>query len=213
LKLAATDKPVILVMTQGRPRIIRKIEPVLKGIIMAYVPGNEGGIAISDVLFGNVNPSGKLPYTYPKYSGSITMYDHQRENDFGFMGYSPQYEFGYGLSYTSFKYGDILLNTDSVKAGDKITCSIVVSNTGNVAGKEAVLLFVTDEVATKSPVVKQLRRYSKIDLEPNESKEVSFELNIKDLMFVDNTNNWIYEPGDFTISIGDKSAGFYLKEN
>ncbi len=211
-KLAETGKPVILVMTQGRPRIIRKIEPLVQAVIMAYVPGNEGGIAISDVIFGNVNPSGKLPYTYPKYSGSINMYDHQHENDFGFMGYSPQYEFGYGLSYTSFKYGDIVLNTDSVKAGDKITCSIDITNTGNVMGKEAVLLFVTDEVATKSPVVKQLRRYSKISLKPNESKVVFFELDLKDMMFVDNSNKWVYEPGYFTIGIGDKKASFYLQE-
>lgn len=212
-KLSSTGKPIILVMTQGRPRIIRRIEPLVQAVIMAYVPGNEGGIAISDIVFGNVNPSGKLPYTYPKYSGSINMYDHQRENDFGFMGYSPQYEFGYGLSYTSFSYGDIVLNTDSVKAGDKIICSINVTNTGNVEGKEAALLYVTDEIASKTPVVKQLKRYSKISLKPNETREVNFELDIRDLMYVDNSNNWVYEPGYFTISIGDKKAGFYLYED
>jgi beta-glucosidase len=211
-KLAETGKPVILVMTQGRPRIIRKIETLVKGIIMAYVPGNEGGIAISDVIFGNINPSGRLPYTYPKYCGSITMYDHQRENDFGFMGYSPQYEFGYGLSYTSFDYGELKLSADTVFSGDTITCKIDVTNSGNREGKEAVLLYITDEVATKSPVVKQLRRFSKIDLKPNETKELTFYLDVRDLMFVDNTNKWVAEPGDFTIRIGDKNASFYLKK-
>lgn len=209
-KLAATGKPVVLVMTQGRPRIIRKIEPLVQAVVMAYVPGNEGGIAISDILFGNANPCGKLPYTYPRYSGSITMYDHQRENDFGFMAYSPQYEFGYGLSYTTFSYSDIKLVSDSIKAGDKISCSIDITNTGTVEGKEAVLLFVTDEVATKAPVVKQLKRFSKINLKPGETKQVVFDLELRDLEFVNVSNKWVYEPGYFTLSIGDKKAKFYL---
>ncbi|MBN2485422.1 MAG: glycoside hydrolase family 3 C-terminal domain-containing protein [Bacteroidales bacterium] len=211
-KLAATGKPVILVMTQGRPRIIRKIEPLVQAVVMAYVPGNEGGIAISDIIFGNANPSGKLPYTYPRYSGSIIMYDHQRENDFGFMAYRPQYEFGYGLSYTTFEYGDIKLDSDSVKSGNTINCSIDVKNTGKLAGKEAVLLFVTDEYASVCPVVKQLKRFTKIYLEPGETKTVTFKLELKDLMFVSSNNKRVYEPGSFKISIGNKEAGFYLYE-
>jgi beta-glucosidase len=210
-KLAATGKPVILILNEGRPRIIRKIEPHVQGIIMAYEPGNEGGIAISDIIFGNVNPSGKLPYTYPRYSGSITMYNHQRENDFGFMTYSPQYEFGYGLSYTTFSYGNIKMASDSIKAGNKISLTVDVTNTGKLEGKEAVLLYITDEVASKAPVVKYLRRFTKIDLKPGETKQVCFDLNEADLSFVDSaTNKWIYEPGYFTISIGDKKAKFYL---
>ncbi|MDA3894489.1 MAG: glycoside hydrolase family 3 C-terminal domain-containing protein [Salinivirgaceae bacterium] len=213
-QLAATGKPVVLVMVQGRPRIIRRIEPLADGILMAFLPGNEGGKAIANTLYGDVSPSGKLPYTYPQHSGGIWTYDHQlsdeRDVNFGLKGFTPQYEFGYGLSYTTFEYSDITISSDSVSMSDKLTIEFEITNTGEVKGKEAALLFVSDEVATISPAVKQLKRFTKVELEPNESKKVNFELSVKDLMFVDRNNKWIAEPGYFTLKVADKNVRFYL---
>jgi beta-glucosidase len=181
---------------------------------LAYLPGNEGGRAISNIIFGISNPCGKLPYTYPRYSGSIWTYDHQLSDErdiyFSLNGFTPQYEFGCGLSYTSFEYGNIILNSDSIKAGDKIEVSVDITNTGKTEGKEAVLLYISDEVATISPAVKQLKRFTKINLKPGETRKVSFELTSNDLMFVNRENNWIYEPGYFTVAIGNKKARFYV---
>lgn len=213
-ELAKTGKPIVLVMVQGRPRIIRRIEPLASGILMAFLPGNEGGKAIANILYGDANPSGKLPYTYPRHSGGIWTYDHQlsdeRDVNFGLNGFTPQYEFGYGLSYTNFEYSEIKISSDSLSMADELSIEFTITNTGKVPGKEAALLFISDEVATISPAVKQLKRFSKIQLKPNESKTVSFNLSVNDLKFVDRTNNWIAEPGYFTISIADKSARFYL---
>jgi beta-glucosidase len=213
-KLAATGKPVILVMTQGRPRIIREIEPLAQGILMAFLPGNEGGKAIADVLYGDCNPSGKLPYTYPRFSGSMWTYDHQlsdeRDVNFGLNGFTPQYEFGFGLSYTQFNYSEIKISSDSISTGDVLTVEVTVSNNGERIGKESVLLFLSDEVANVSPAVKQLKRFEKIELNPNETKTVKFELNVNDFQFVNVENKWVSEPGYFTIRIGDKTKRFYL---
>lgn len=214
--LAETGKPLVLVMVQGRPRIIREIEPLANGIIMAYLPGNEGGAAIADVLFGNANPSGKLPYTYPRYMGSLWTYDHllsdERDIYFGLNGFTPQYEFGYGLSYTSFEYLNLKLSSDSISMGDSLKMEITVSNTGKSAGMESVLLFLTDEVASVSPPVKQLKRFTKVQLEPGESTKINFELTIDDFQFVNQQNKWIAEPGYFTIAVGNQKTRFYLRK-
>ena len=215
-ELAATGKPIVLVMVQGRPRIIREIEPLAQGIVMAYLPGNEGGRAVADVLFGDHNPSGRLPYTYPRYSGSLWTYDHllsdERDVNFGLDGFNPQYEFGYGLSYTTFEYSEMELSSDTISINDKIYINIRVSNTGRVMGKEAVLLFVSDEVALVSPPVKQLKRFTKLELQPGESQKVQFTINTSELAYIGLRNNWITEPGWFTIRIGDQEARFYLKK-
>jgi len=213
-ELAATGKPVVLVMVQGRPRIIREIEPLVDGIIMAYLPGNEGGKAIANNLYGDYNPSGKLPYTYPRYSGSLWTYDHQlsdeRDVNFELNGFTPQYEFGYGLSYTNFKYTDITINSDSLSVNDSIIIKVKISNTGTRIGKESALLFVSDEVASVSPPVKQLKKFKKFELKPSETKQITFTLNQDDLKFINQENEWVIEPGYFTIKIGSEHVRFYL---
>ncbi|MGD9994557.1 MAG: glycoside hydrolase family 3 N-terminal domain-containing protein [Salinivirgaceae bacterium] len=213
-ELAKTGKPIILVLVQGRPRIIRNIEPLATGILMAFLPGNEGGLAVSDVLSGRVNPSGKLPYTYPRYSGSVWTYDHlrsdERDANFGMNGFTPQYEFGYGLSYTEFEYSNLLLSADTISATDSLNVSITLTNKGSLDGKESVLLFVSDEVASISQPVKRLRRFQKVYLKAGNSQTLSFKLGISDLQFVNANQEWVSEPGFFTLSIGNQKARFYL---
>jgi len=213
-ELALTGKPVILVLVQGRPRIIREIEPLAESIVMAFLPGNEGGRAVADVLFGDHNPSGKLPYTYPRYSGSLWTYDHplsdERDVDFGLNGFTPQYEFGHGLSYTDFEYSDISINGDSISVDDPISIKLSLKNTGALAGKEAVLLFVADEVASVSPAVKQLKRFKKIYLQPGETEQIEFNLTGNDLKFVGQNNTWIFEPGYFNLMIGTETKRIYV---
>lgn len=213
--LTATGKPIVLVLVQGRPRIIREIEPLASGILMAFLPGNEGGSALADVLFGVANPSGKLPYTYPRFSGSLWTYDHlksdERDVNFGLNGFTPQYEFGFGLSYTTFEYSNLKLSSDSITMGDSLKLEITISNTGNRAGKESVLLFLSDEVASVSPPVKQLKRFTKVDIEPGASNIVEFSLGLHDFEFVNQQNKWMAEPGYFTLTVGSQKARFYLR--
>jgi len=213
-KLAETKKPVVLVMVQGRPRIIREIEPLASGIVMAYLPGNEGGRAIADVLFGDFNPGGKLPYTYPRYSGSLWTYDHllsdERDVNFGLKGFTPQYEFGYGLSYTTFAYSDLQISSDSVSVDDTLRINVRITNSGKRKGKEVAMLFVSDETASVSPPVKLLKRFKKVELEPEGNKIVEFEITANDLKFVGINNNWIVEPGYFNLKTGTESTRFYL---
>ena len=205
-ELAATGKPVILVLVEGRPRIIREIEPLVKGIILAYLPGDEGGRAIADVIYGDVNPSGKLPFTYPKYTGNSLTYLHKkadiRDRTWGFNGFYPQYEFGYGLSYTSFEYGNLKLSADTLFAGDSLHIRIDVSNTGQIAGKEIVEIYIKDHVSSVSPDVRRLVRFRKIDLEPGETKNVEFSVSENDFAFIRADNNWTTEAGYFTVFVG-----------
>lgn len=205
-KLAETGKPVILVMVEGRPRIIREIEPLVEAVIMAYLPGQEGGRAISDILYGNINPSGKLPYTYPKYSGNILPYYHKRTDvrdvDWGYDGFYPQYEFGFGLSYTTFEYSNFVISTDTLFMGEELNISIDVKNTGSFEGKEVVQLYLKDLVASISPDSKKLLRFSKINLEAGESKTLKFSLEPSDLAFVGVDNKWVTEEGKFELQIG-----------
>jgi beta-glucosidase len=215
-QLAATGKPVVLLMVQGRPRIIRKIEPLVDGILMAYLPGDEGGKAIADVLTGAVNPSGKLPYTYPRFSGSLWTYDHmksdERDVNFGLKGFTPQYEFGFGLSYTNFEYSNFSINKDTLSLGDSLYFEVTLTNTGKQFGKEAALLFVSDEVASISPPVKQLKRFTKIGLDSGQAEILHFGLSTRDLAFVNAQNKWVCEPGFFTAAIGNQKLRFYVKE-
>ena len=209
-ELATVGKPITLVMVQGRPRIINNIEPLAKSVIMAYLPGNEGGPAIADILFGDVNPSGKLPYTYPRHTGVIMPYDAY--NLFGLRGVSPQYEFGFGLSYTTFEYSNIQLSNTNITFSDTLTISVDIENTGKIEGKEVAMLYLSDEVSSMATFSKLLKRFEKINLKPGEKKTVKFNLTIEDLTFMDQKNTRVAEPGVFIITIGDQSIKFHLKE-
>lgn len=216
-KLAETGKPIILVLVEARPRIIEEIELEVEAVVMAYLPGNEGGRAVSSIVFGDHNPSGKLPITYPKYAGSIWPYDHvksdERDAGFGFDAFHPQYEFGFGLSYTSFAYSELTVSGDSIAMNETAKISVTITNTGDRAGKEAVQLYSRDLVASISPAVKQLRKFEKISLEPGESTTVNFELTEADLAFVNSENEWVTEAGDFTIQVDTLKTNFYLQQN
>src|SRR6185437_15892061 len=172
--LKATGKPVVLVLVEGRPRVINRIADDMNAIVMAYNPSNEGGTAIADVLFGDVNPSGKLPFTYPRTPNGLINYDHkpfETENTaFGNMAFKPQFEFGSGLSYTTFAYKDLKIDKQTMSASDELNVSVTVTNTGQRAGKEVVQLYVSDLVASLSPPGKRLRRFAKVSLEPGESR-------------------------------------------
>ncbi len=211
-ELSKTGKPVVLILAENRPRIISEIEPLLSAVLMAYLPGNEGGVAIADVLYGNFNPCGKLPFTYPRATGALVTYDHKfsetRDKEFGFTAVNPQYPFGHGLSYTTFSYSKLHINSPSMTALDTLEVSVMVTNTGNRAGKEVVQLYVRDEYASITPPVKRLKGFEKIFLEAGESKKVSFKIRASDLGFVNNDNKWITEPGDFQVLIDTLSGKF-----
>lgn len=219
LKLAdailATGKPVVLVLVQGRPRIINQIAERVKGVLLAYNPSNEGGTAIADVLFGDVNPSGKLPFTYPRTPNGLINYDHkpfETENTaFGNMAFKPQFAFGEGLSYTTFAYSDLRLNKQTISGNEELTASVTVKNTGSRAGKEAVLVYVSDLVATLSPPNKRLRRFAKVSLQPGQSRTLTFTIRRDDLSFIGPDNKPVAEPGEFDVTVGGLTQRFTLK--
>ncbi|MDD3196138.1 MAG: glycoside hydrolase family 3 N-terminal domain-containing protein [Paludibacter sp.] len=211
-ELVKTGKPVILILNQGRPRTIASFEAGTKAVINTYLPGNFGGDALADILYGEVNPSGKLPYTYPSYPNSIVNYYHKPSEEqnpspgaYNYESdYNPQFEFGDGLSYTSFGYSNLKASASTFGPSDKLTISVDVSNTGDRAGKEAVLLFSSDLYASMTPDVKRLRRFDKISLNPGETKTVEFTLTAADLAFVDSSDKWVTEAGEFELMAGDQ---------
>ena len=206
-----TGTPTVLVLIEGRPRVVTPVVDNANAILLAYLPGNEGGIAIADVLFGDVNPSGKLPYTYPRYVNDLTCYDYKPlEIHDNINKRNPLYEFGHGLSYTTFKYSDITLNRTKVHKGEPIDVKVTVTNSGNVAGKETVELYLSDLVRSVSPPNRQLKRFQKVHLQPGESKTVNFQLSADDLAFYDRNNQIRVESGKFKITIGNKMAFFEL---
>ncbi|WP_461490927.1 glycoside hydrolase family 3 N-terminal domain-containing protein [Pontibacter sp. HJ8] len=218
-KLAQTGKPVILVLNEGRPRVISRFEQQMKGIVQIYQPGNYGGDALADVLFGDVNPSGKLPYNYPHYPNALVPFIHKpsaeqrkAEGVYNYEAdYNPQYEFGHGLSYTTFRYANLSLK-EKVKMGEPIEVSVQVTNAGKVAGKEVVHLYSSDLYATGiTPDVKRLRRFEKIALQPGESKTLSFTLTAADLSYTNREGKQVTEPGEFEIRIGDQVRKFMLE--
>lgn len=219
LKLAdaiiKTGKPVVLVLVQGRPRIINRIADDVKAVLMAYNPSNEGGAAIADVLFGDANPSGKLPFTYPRTPNGLINYDHkpfETENTaFGNMAFKPQFAFGDGLSYTTFAYSDLRLSKQTISGNEELTVNVTVKNTGNRAGKEAVLVYVSDLVATISPPNKRLRRFAKVNLQPGQNRTLTFKLKREDLSFIGADNKPVAEPGEFDVTIGGLTQRFTLK--
>ena len=218
-ELSATGKPVILVLNEGRPRIISKFEDKMAATVLVYLPGNFGGDALADILFGDVNPSGKLPYTYPRYANSLINYWHKyseeqakAEGMYNYESdYSPLYEFGSGLSYTTFKYSDLKLSKKVISSNENLQVSVIVTNTGKVAGKETVLLYLSDLYASLAPDMKRLKGFDKIYLQSGESKTVKFTLTKKELSFVNIDNKTIAEPGEFEVKIGDQKARFELK--
>ncbi len=214
-EISKTGKPITLVLLEARPRIISEIEPLVESILMAYLPGSEGGRAIAEVLFGDFNPCGKLPYTYPRHTGSIWAYDHtkadKRDGGFGFEAFNPQYEFGFGLSYTNFEYSNLKIEKDTFSKNENIQVTIDITNTGDQIGKEVIQLYTSDLVASVVPAVKQLRKFQKIELAKGETQKIDFTLTEKDLAFVNMKNEWVTEVGEFQISIDTFKVNFYLQ--
>ncbi|MFP4019412.1 MAG: glycoside hydrolase family 3 N-terminal domain-containing protein [Bacteroidales bacterium] len=215
VQLAETGKPVTLVLVEGRPRLISKFEDKMDGILMAYLPGNRGGDAIANVLFGDVNPSGKLPFTYPKYPNALEKYDHKHTENLGNgedkTSFNPQYEFGEGLSYTTFQYSNLQLSDTVLTDDNTIQVSFELKNTGERKGKETALMFISDHYASITPPVKRLRKFKKVSLDSNESEIIEFSITKEDLAFVGKENRWITEKGLFTVMIEDMKTQIRIK--
>jgi len=207
-ELVQTGKPIVLVLVEGRPRVIRTIVDDARAIVMAYLPGVEGGRAVAEVLCGDVNPSGKLPLTYPKYPGGFTTYDHKTSEVKATNGLNVQWPFGYGLSYTTFEYKGLRLDRSEMTPDDTLTATVEVSNTGKVAGKETVQLYLSDIVASVTPPVKLLKRFKKVEVQPRQTETVRFELTWDDLEFIGPDNEPIVEPGEFKVHVGELSVAF-----
>jgi beta-glucosidase len=211
--IEATGKPVVLVLVEGRPRIVNRIADHAGAVLMAYNPGNEGGQAVADVLFGDFNPCGKLPFTYPRFPNGLMTYDHKAFETEGFdnAGIRPQFEFGDGLSYTTFSYKALRLNRKTIGASDQLSVSVTVTNSGRRAGKEVVQLYVSDLVASLSPAGKRLKRFAKVYLEPGQSRTLTFQLRPDDLSFIGADNKPVVEPGEFEVTIAGLKDKFELK--
>ena len=218
--LAQTGKPVILVLNEGRPRLIADIEPLAQGIIDILIPGNMGGDALVNLVSGKSNFSGKMPYTYPKEINSLANYDFKKSEEVGTMEgaydynakITQQWGFGYGLSYTSYKYSNLKVSQSDFRHGDIIKVSVDVKNTGKVAGKESVLLFSSDLIASVVPDGRRLRAFDKVELQPGETKTMTFELKADDLAFVGWNGKWRLEEGDFKLMIADQSADIHCTD-
>ena len=209
--------PVILVLTSGRPRIIRELEPEVSAILFAYWPGSQGANAVGDILFGDYNPNGKLPFTYPKFPGDIYPYDHKQLDDAVeetvpeykfYYKFDPQWEFGHGLSYTTFEYSNLTVTPDKMTTSGSVKVSVTVKNTGKFAGKESVELYTRDVYASVTPSVKRLREFKKINLEPGASQVVDFQLSKDDVAFVGQNMKWVTEVGEFEVMVGGLKGKF-----
>lgn len=219
-ELAKTGKPVVLVLNEGRPRLIADIEPLAQGIIDILIPGNMGGDALVGLVSGKSNFSGKMPYTYPKEINSLANYDFKKSEEVGTMEgaydynakITQQWGFGYGLSYTSYKYSNLKVSQSDFRHGDIIKVSVDVKNTGKVAGKESVLLFSSDLIASMVPDGRRLRAFDKVELQPGETKTMTFELKADDLAFVGWNGKWRLEEGDFKLMIADQSADIHCTD-
>jgi beta-glucosidase len=211
-ELAKTGKPIVLVLNEGRPRVFSDIEPLANAVVHTYLPGSYGSLSLADILYGDVNPSGKLPYTYPKYTNLLTNYDYKpsenREVMEGAYNYDAnnavQYPFGFGLSYTSFEYANLKVNKTHFNANDELEFTVTVKNTGKIAGKEAVLLFVSDDVASLTPDNKRLRAFEKVSLLAGETKTITLKVPASELAFVGLDNKWRLEAGSFTVRCGNQ---------
>jgi beta-glucosidase len=209
-ELIKTGKPVIIVMLEGRPRLINKLTSGAKGILIGFLPGMQGGEAVANVIFGDVNPSGKLPVTYDKYPNALYHYDYKPLESNDGMGYFPEWGFGFGLSYTTFEISDLRIDKEKINKNDEIKVTVNVKNTGDKPGKEVVQLYLTDLYASVSRPNKQLKGFSKILLKPGEIKQVEFTIKQEHLSFIGRDNKRIVEPGEFNITIGNLSKVFKL---
>ena len=219
--LAKTGKPIIMVLNEGRPRVINAIEPLATSVVDIMLPGNYGGDALANLLVGDANFSGKLPFTYPKHVNSLITYDykpseHIGEQMAGAYNYdaqvSVQWMFGYGLSYTTYAYSNLKVDKNTFSAGDVLTFTVDVTNTGRVAGKESVLLFSSDLVAALTPDIRRLRAFEKVALQPGETKTVTLKVPASDLAFVGYDGKWILEAGDFRIQVGNQTVDVACNE-
>ena len=218
--LAKTGKPIILVLNEGRPRLIADIEPLAKAVIDIFLPGNYGGDALAQLMAGKQNFSGKMPYTYPKEINSLANYDFKKSEEMGTMEgaydynakITQQWGFGQGLSYTTYQYSNLRVAQKDFRHGDVIRVSVDVKNIGKVAGKESVLLFSSDLIASMTPDGRRLRAFDKVELQPGETKTVTFDLKADDLAFVGYDGKWVLEEGDFKLMIADQSADLHCAE-
>ena len=218
--LAKTGKPIILVLNEGRPRLIADIEPLAKAVIDIFLPGNYGGDALAQLVAGKQNFSGKMPYTYPKEINSLANYDFKKSEEMGTMEgaydynakITQQWGFGQGLSYTTYQYSNLRVAQKDFRHGDVIRVSVDVKNIGKVAGKESVLLFSSDLIASMTPDGRRLRAFDKVELQPGETKTVTFDLKADDLAFVGYDGKWVLEEGDFKLMIADQSADLHCAE-
>ncbi|MEN8693339.1 MAG: glycoside hydrolase family 3 N-terminal domain-containing protein [Akkermansiaceae bacterium] len=214
-QLAATGKPVILVLLEGRPRTISHIVPKMKAIFHAYLPGNEGARALVDLVYGKENPSGCLPYNYPHAVHGLQPYNrkHTQSLPDDAPNYTPQFEFGHGLSYTTFAFSDLKVDKATFLKTDSLTATVSVKNTGEREGQKVVQLYLSDHFATISPQVKSLQGFDKISLKPGESKTVTFTLAPRAFEFVNEAQQWVSEPGKFTLAVGDQKVEVELVES
>ena len=214
-ELAKTGKPIILVLNEGRPRLMADIEPLAKAIVHIFLPGNYGGDALANLLSGDANFSAKMPYTYPREINSLNNYDYKVSEEVGTMAgaynydakVSLQWPFGYGLSYTNFEYSNLRSDKTQFNADDVLTVSVDVKNTGSCVGKEAVLLYSSDLIASIVPDNKRLRCFTKVELQPGETKTVTFSLPASELAFVGADGKWVLEEGDFILKTGNQTTG------
>jgi beta-glucosidase len=210
-KLAATGKPVILLLVQGRPRVFNKVSEKMDGILLAMLTGLEGGPAIANLLFGDANPSGKLPFTYPKTNNGFVTHDYKPLENFDGNHPNWEYPFGYGLSYTTFEYSDLKLSKTELDVKDKLAISVLVTNTGKKMGKESVDLYITDLFGSVSRPNKELKGFEKVELKPGESKKVTFEISTSDLSFIGIDNKRVIESGNFEVTISKLKGEFTIK--
>lgn len=213
--LSEFNKPIVLILFESRPRIINSIVPLCTSIIQAYYPSEEGTVPLAKIVYGDVNPSGKLPYTYPRYTNNLITYDYKITEDidenYGLNGFQPQFEFGFGLSYTTFQYSNFKIqNNQILNSNDVLKFSVDVKNTGTMIGKEVIQLFISDVYASITPPAQRLRAFEKIELKPNELQTVYFELPISELSFVNADGKWVLEDGEFIARISSLTQKFYL---
>ena len=212
-----TGKPITLVLLEGRPRIISEFADKVGSILLGYYPGQEGASSISDIIFGKINPSGKLPYTYPRYSNALMTYDHKHAEAVELQGseipFYPQFTFGHGLSYTQFEYGNVLLEKTILTAKEDLRFSFSIKNIGKRAGKEVAQVYIGDDYASITPPVKRLRAFRKIELAAGEEQQLDFVIPMKQLAFVNAQNEWILEEGTFKLMVGNLMTEFELKND
>lgn len=210
-EISKTGKPIVLLLLEGRPRIINKIEPLAKAIVVSFLPGMEGGKAIADVLFGGVNPSAKMPVSYPRYVNDFVLYDHKYLESRDGNIYNPQFKFGHGLSYTTFEYSNLRLSKKKIAKGDKVKVKVDVTNKGMRSGKESVLMYLSDLYASVSPCNKRLKGFEKIYLEPGEARTVEFVITAEHMSFVGIDLKQTIEKGKFAVTIENLKAEFELR--